>query len=200
MHHLPSIYLKTLRRKCPVFRYAVCIAGSPAEQTSTVKNKLRKVAARSRALLHWVPSYCGVPCNKKTDKLANKGRQCEQQSKEVTFFEQRRAIHAARRGQNKLRDDYHTFDKQGLTIILRLRTGHNRLNKHIYRFCLSATPQCTSCLSEQTVQHVLQECPLSDHLRGMYWPDGSTQHSKLYGAREMLQKTIEFIKETYFTI
>jgi hypothetical protein len=56
--------------------------------------------------------------------------------------------------------------------------------------------QCTYGLSEQSVEHVLQECPLYYQLRGMYWPNGSALHSKPYGARKVHQKTVEFIKET----
>jgi hypothetical protein len=51
----------------------------------------------------------------------------------------------------------------------------------MYKLRLPATPQCTCGFSKQFFEHVYQECPLYDPLRGMYWPNGSTLHSMLYG-------------------
>ena len=33
----------------------------------------------------------------------------------------------------KIPDDYHTLDRAGQVTLIRLRTGHNRLNSHMHR-------------------------------------------------------------------
>ena len=33
----------------------------------------------------------------------------------------------------KIPDDYHTLDRPGQVTLIRLRTGHNRLNSHMHR-------------------------------------------------------------------
>ena len=144
--------------------------------------------------------FCSLPGNERTDKLAKKGGECEQEVNEITFFEKKRAIQAIRREQNQPSDDYHTLDRLGQIIIFRLRTGHNRLNKHMYKLRLSASPLCPCGLYEQTAEHVLQDCPLYSQLRNDFWLNGSTLHSKLYGAKEELQTTVDFILRAHLTV
>ena len=38
-----------------------------------------------------------------------------------------------------IHDDYHKLDRAGQVILLRLRTGHNRLNAHMYKKCVFVT-------------------------------------------------------------
>jgi ribonuclease HI len=165
-----------------------------------LRNELSKVAIIKQTMLQWVPSHCGVPGNEKADKLAKKGGECEQVDNEIPYSEMKRAIQAIRREQNQPNDEYHILDRHGQIIIFRLRTGHNRLNKHMYKLRLSDTPMCTCGLSEQTSEHVLQDCPLYTHLRKTYWPNDSTLNSKLYGAGEELQTTVEYIMRTRLTV
>jgi len=101
----------------------------------------------------------------RADQLAKKGGQCEQDDSEVTFLEKKRAIQAVKREQHHMSDDYHLLDRQGQVIILHFRTGHNRLNYHMFKLRLSASPFCTCGPHNQTAVHVLQDCPLNDELR-----------------------------------
>jgi len=66
----------------------------------------------------------------------------------------------------------------------------------MFKFQLSASPFCTCGSHNQTAVHILQNCPLCDQLGKYYWLDGSTLHSKLYGARDELQTMVDFIMET----
>jgi hypothetical protein len=63
----------------------------------------------------------------------------------------------------------------------------------MYRLRLSATPQYICGINEQTAEHVLQECPLYDQLKKISWPNGTTLHSNLYKAMNVLQITVKLI-------
>ena len=79
-------------------------------------------------------------------------------------------------------------------IIFRLRTGHNRLNQHMYnKFRLVETPQCDCREGDQTAEHILQHCRLTEELRKRVWPVPLSLDSKLYGTKEDLVTTAEFV-------
>ncbi|BFZ15086.1 hypothetical protein BsWGS_18125 [Bradybaena similaris] len=163
-------------------------------------NELSKVAADRHTVLQWEPSHCGTPRNEKADRLAKKKSECEQIENEVTYFEKKRTIQTVRKEQPSPEDEYHTLDRKERFIIFRLRTGHYRLNKHMYRLHLIASPLCACGHDEQTAEHDLQVCPLYDHQRRTFWPSGLALHSKIYGTRMELLTKIGFIASTCLTL
>ena len=44
------------------------------------------------------------------------------------------------------------------TALARLRIGHTRLKKHLHRFNLAEDPNCSTCRTEETPQHMLEAC------------------------------------------
>ena len=65
-----------------------------------------------------------------------------------------------------------------------LRTGHCRLKRHMYqKLKIAPTPYCQCGQVEQTVSHILQDCPLLDQLRRTTWPEGAIVRHKLWGCR-----------------
>ena len=46
---------------------------------------------------------------------------------------------------------------------------------------IAPTPYCQCGQVEQTVSHILQDCPLLDQLRRTTWPGGATVRQKLWG-------------------
>ena len=80
---------------------------------------------------------------------------------------------------------------------MRLRTGHNRLNAHMFRkMKLASSPACNCGLEDQMVERVLQMCPLLQKARQNVWPTAVQQHTKLYGSKEELEKKATFILQT----
>ena len=68
---------------------------------------------------------------------------------------------------------------------MRLRTGHNRLNSHMHRkLKLAPSPTCPCGREEQTVEHVLQRCPLYEATREDVWPVSTSLTTKLWRAGE----------------
>ena len=110
-------------------------------------------------------------------------------------------IKSIRKPQTPTQDDYHNMNRSEQVIILRLRTGHNRLRSHMYtKFKIGNTAMCTCGQAAQSAKHILQECSEHETLRRTYWPGETTLESKLYGTLYELQKTVSFIKETELQI
>ena len=86
-------------------------------------------------------------------------------------------------------------------VIFRLRTGHNRLNHHLYtKFRIGQTEQCPFRTGSQTTEHLLQSCPLHEALRKRKLPDHKAMTQKLYGCLADLQQTVAFTVETGLSI
>ena len=92
------------------------------------------------------------------------------------------------------RDDYHLLSRKQQVILVRLRTGHNRLNSHMHhKLKLAPSPTCPCGREEQTAEHVLQRCPLCKATREDVWPVSTSLTTKLYGCKQELEKTTSFI-------
>ena len=77
-------------------------------------------------------------------------------------------------------DDYHILTREEQVIILRLRTGHNRLNFHMCRkLKLAPSTACNCQQGDQTAEHILQSCLNLHTLRESIWPNATTLHTKL---------------------
>ena len=83
------------------------------------------------------------------------------------------------------RDDYHLLSQKQQVILVRLRTGHNRLNSHMHRkLKLAPSPTCPCGQEDQTTEHVLQRCPLHKATREDVWPVSTSLTTKLYGCKQ----------------
>ena len=75
-------------------------------------------------------------------------------------------------------------------IIFRLRTGHNKLNKHLHTKLKAVPfPMCSCGQSEQDTTHILQECRVLEALRKEVWPEPVSLEQKLHGCEDDLHKT-----------
>ena len=92
-------------------------------------------------------------------------------------------------GKDSLKD----LSRTDQVIIFRLRTGHCRLNKHLYRLGISQTALCQCQQAEQTPEHILQDCPLLGELRINMWPHPVDLKTKLWGNLTDLKLTAQFV-------
>ena len=98
-------------------------------------------------------------------------------------------------------DPYHNLDRESQTLIFRLRTGHNRLRKHMFtKLKVGETPNCQCGHGEQTSEHILQTCPNFSDLRSSFWPQVTPLIQKLNGTLEDLTMTAEFARATCLQI
>ena len=60
------------------------------------------------------------------------------------------------------RDDYHLLSREQQVVLMRLRTGHNRLNSHMHgKLKLSSSPTCSCGQEDQTTEHVHKDSPFT---------------------------------------
>ena len=158
--------------------------------------RLQEAARHRRVALQWIPAHCGIQGNEAADELAKLGAQEEQPDNSVSFTEKRALVKAAMRPKST-RDAYNLLERQQQVVIIRLRTGHNRLRAHMHRkLKLVPSPTCDCGLSDQDAEHILQSCPLFQGQREAVWPEALPLQVKLYGGRQELERTTKFVSLT----
>ena len=91
----------------------------------------------------------------------------------------------------------HKLNRTEQVILFRFRTGHNRLNAHMYNKFNVGEPEMCPCNADiMTAEHLLQHCPLHDVMRRDTWPDPMLLRDKLYGNLEELRRTAAFVRIT----
>ena len=161
---------------------------------------ITEVSKERRAVLQWIPAHCGIKGNEKADELAKQGAQEDQPDNSVSYSEKKSLIRSLHRPHQE-RDDYHLLSREHQVILMRLRTGHNRLNAHMNRkLKLAPTPSCPCGQEEQDTDHILQRCPLLQKERKEVWPVATPLKTKLHGSLEDLEKTAKFITDCGLTV
>ena len=106
---------------------------------------LQQVAATTstrRAVLQWIPGHCGISENEQVDILAKEGARGEQHANNVSFSEKKTLVRALTMLRSQ-RDDYHLLSQMQQVVLVRLCTGHNRLNSHVPgKLKLAPSPTC----------------------------------------------------------
>ena len=94
--------------------------------------QIQQLGNTCRVVLQWIPAHCGLPGNESADQLAKCGAQEEQPSTSIHYQEKTTIIKTALKHRQE-KDAYHLLDRPGHVVLVRLRSGHNRLNAHMHR-------------------------------------------------------------------
>ena len=159
-------------------------------------------------VVQWIPSHCGLYGNDKADFLAKTGSSMNQMEVETSYGEEKTHIKrrmkkewATLHPNHNTKDPYYQLTRREQVTIFRLRTGHNRLKRHLHhKFRIGETDQCPCETDVQDTNHVLQTCPLLADKRLKVWPTPVDINTKLYGSLTDLQRTATFIADSELTI
>ena len=171
------------------------VLGWGIDKQPALKKALNNIKSL-RTVLQWIPSHCGIEGNEKADVLAKQGAEKEQESNAVNLAELNTITKALFRTPAQ-KDSLHLLTRPQQVTIFRLRTGHNRLNKHLHsKLKVVPSPMCPCGEAEQDALHILQECGNFRLQREAIWPEPTPMADKLYGTVESLQKTTAFLYQT----
>ena len=173
----------------------LCLPSRLLKPTSFTDFQNLYILSAVSAMLQWIPAHCGIPGNENADRLAKLGAAKEQEYNWVIYEEMKSHIKSPYKP-SKQTNDYYLLSRHEQVIIFRLRTGHNRLNQHMYkRFRLVPPPpsMCSCGEAEQTTEHVIQDCINLQQLRETTWTTATTLQKKRYGTRSDIQRTASFI-------
>ena len=177
-------------------------------EINDLSTALVSLCRRHEVTLQWIPSHCNLPGNEAADSLAKEGTTKEQVDRSTSYPEVKTILKAKQHSKwrhkhpryNKA-DPYYLLTRREQVTVFRLRTGHNRLNYHLYsKLRIGHTEQCPCGTGSQTTEHLLQFCPTYEPLRKGIWPDHTPVARKLYGSLKDLRCTATFIEETGISI
>ena len=114
----------------------------------------------------------------------------EQEDRHVSYAEAKTVIkaHSRKRWKDQhpnfnLSDSYYKLSRPDQVVLLRLRTGHNRLNSHMFRkFGIGESEMCPCKSDIMDAEHLLQHCCLHDDIRRATWPDPTPRRDKFFEA------------------
>ena len=122
----------------------------------SLTRQIQRLAQSICLVLQWIPANCEIPGNEKADKLARLRAREDQPIRHISHQEKvtmMRTFMIPKPAKN----DYHLLDRTEQFILVRLHTGHNRLNAHMHKkLKLSSSPNCSCELEDQTAEHILQ--------------------------------------------
>ena len=180
---------------------------SPSEQMERDTQRLLcDLSQGANVAVQWIPAHCGLAGNEEADRLAKHGSTLEQHNHKVSYREAKTLLKSKIRSCSKELKDHNPEDpmlklpRKQQVVIFRLRTGHCRLRSHLHRLGLSHTPNCPCDTGPHTPEHILQSCPQYQDLRTQQWPHGATIAEKLWGTKQDLTKTTDFISSTSLEI
>ena len=149
----------------------------------------------------WIPAHCGIPGKERADRLAKTGSKQLQSMSTSTYQETKTLLRNRQKCQwkkatgdyNPSTDPINRLARHEQTTIFRLRTGHCGLRAHLKRIGITDSALCDCKEAEQTVHHILQDCPVWRKQRHQLWPQDEPTTNKLWGTAEDLRRTTQFL-------
>ena len=193
-------------RSTPISAMETVTGLQPLEDRQEIK-VLTQAAKFKRLQDHPMHERMNQSTSQQVNRLARDGGQLEQEDRYTTYTDEKTIIKTLSKKKWKQQhpnynqsDSLHKLNGTEQVILFRLRTGHNRLNAHMYKFMVGESEMCPCNADIMTAEHLLQHCPLHDAMRRDTWPDPTLLRDKLYGNLEELRRTADFVRATGISI
>ena len=176
-------------------------SNTPDQPIHQLLKDLQLLPHECTVVLQWIPAHCGIPGNERADRLAKTGSKQLQPTSTSTYQEAKTLLRNRQKCQwkkatgdyNPSTDPINRLARHEQTTIFRLRTGHCGLRAHLKRIGIMDSALCDCKEAEQTVHHILQDCPIWRKQRHQLWPQGEPTTNKLWGTAEDLRRTTQFM-------
>ena len=101
----------------------------------------------------------------------------------------------------KQSDSLHRLNIPEQITLFRVRTGHNRLNAHMYsKFKVGESDMCPCNVDIMSAEYLLQHCQLHDALKRDMSPEPKPLRDKVYGSLEEIKRTAAFVRATGISV
>ena len=175
---------------------------------SEVETALVDLAAQTNLILQWIPAHCGIQEMSKQTGLPGREASWNKRTDIPPILMKRPSSNSSPRKKWKQQHQnynqsfsLHKLNRTEQVILFRLRTGHNRLNAHMYnKFKVGESEMCPCNADIMTAEHLLQHCRLYDAMGRDTWPDPTLLRDKLYGNLGELRRTAAFVRATGISI
>ena len=155
-----------------------------------------------------IKQYMMCRVNEQADRLAREGGQLDQEDRYTAYTDEKTIIKSLTMQRWKQQhpnfsqsDSFHRLNRPEQVILFRMRTGHNKLNAHMYsKFKVGESEMCPCNADIKTAEHLLQHCQSHDALSRDMWPEPKPLRDKLYGSLEELKRTTAFVRATDISV
>ena len=130
-----------------------------------VETALVYLTAHSNLTLQWIPAHYGMQGNEQADQLDREASWNKRTDTPLTPMKRPSSKLSPRKKwkqqlpNNNQSDSLHKLNRPEQVILFRLRTGHNRLNTHMYnKFKVGESEMCPCNADIMIAEHLLQHC------------------------------------------
>ena len=145
------------------FTYALSVLNklqnSRQRDLNEVETGLVDLAAQTNLTLQWISAHRVIKRNEQADRLAREGGQLDHKDRYISYTDEKtisKTLTMKRWKQQhpnfKQSDSFHRLNRPEQVILFRMRTGHSRLNAHMYRkFKVGESGMCPCKTSTTTL-------------------------------------------------
>ena len=211
VRNLPPSSLGLIReiRLCTDSRACLQILnrGASAQTESlpaAIWSHLTALSADSKNItLQWVPGHAGITGNETADTIANQARHLTQAEIPLDLANAKVAIKRTIKKWTAARDaihpnitptpGHHNLSRWGQSTISQIRVGKSILTKDTLKECgLAEDSICPDCGEEDSIPHLLTECPAHATLRQAIW--GGPLPTMQYILQNPAEQILEFLR------
>ena len=176
------------------------ISNTSNQPTHQLLKDLQLLPQECTVVLQWIPAHCGIPENKRADRLAKSGSKQLQVLSTSTYQEAKTLLWNSQRWQwRRANGDCNPLQTQSTVWQDMSRQLYSRCEQdtslwaHLKRTGIMDSAACDFKEAEKTVHHTLQGCSIWWQKRHQLWPHDESATNKLWGRTDDLRRTTQLL-------